>query len=475
MKPIKNKLFLGGISLLALVISFLFLSSPDLWAQEKVEKTLDPKYSQVFHQVLRLIMDRYVDEVDPQVLFDGAMKGMLESLGDPYTVYLDASDMIGMQDTTTGEFGGVGMFINKVPPSSLRSDSPFKDQFVEIVSPIEDTPAFRAGIQPGDYVMAVNSETTAGMTMDRVLGLLRGKPGTEVMLKILRGGEIQLDVKLIRALIEVPTVKYAMVEPSWGYLRIIQFTTHTTERVQEALESFSSKDYKGLIIDLRSNPGGTLDSVVRIGDFFFRDGQIVSTRSRLPGESTVFTASAKTLVPDTLPIVVLIDKGSASASEILAGALKDRSRAILIGEKTYGKGSVQQIYPYENTGFKITMARYYTPSGVNIDKIGIEPDLKIENPPLTDVEIESYRKLIKENTIETFAKENPQSGPGQIRTFVSKIRSQGVNLDERVLGRMISSELNRINNRTPPVYSLEYDEVLQAGIKVLTEGGLPKS
>jgi carboxyl-terminal processing protease len=291
----------------------------------------------LFEQVYRFIQQNYVDEVDPETLIEGALQGMFESLEDPHSAYLSAEEMRGLTDTTSGEFGGVGMYISK--PVGSREGS----GYIEIVSPIEDTPAYRAGLRAGDRIKLVEGESTAEMSVDEVVELLRGRPGTEVGVTILRGEDMEFPVALERAVIRVPTVKWDMIDETTAFLRIIQFTPYTDDRVREAIADFRAAGYESLIVDLRSNPGGLLSGVVDVAGAFFDGGPVVETRGRIPSENQSFVADDGLLVDAGIEVVVLIDGGSASASEILAGALKDRERATLIGETTYGKGSVQQV------------------------------------------------------------------------------------------------------------------------------------
>jgi carboxyl-terminal processing protease len=252
-----------------------------------------------------------------------------------------------------------------------------------------------------------------------------------------------------------------------GYLRLITFTPMTVDRAREAVEDFESKGYKGLILDLRNNYGGLLQSAVGIGDLFLDGGVVVSTKSRISTENAVFNARRSTAVAADIPVVVLINRGSASASEIVAGALKDRGRAYLVGEKSFGKGSVQQVYPLDKSGFKITTARYYTPSDVNIDKIGIPPDLEIKFPEFTDEDAEKLNELIGDNRIPAFVTDNPEAGQDQVDRFARQLSAE-YHLDQSLLSRLIRNEQNRTS--IAPVYDLEYDVQLQEAVKILRGG-----
>lgn len=467
----KKKILIGGTLAGAgviLIFTVLFFTlGPALFGQNA---SVDSKYAQMFSRVMNFVKNNYVDEVDEQKLFDGAMKGLFESLNDPYSVYLSASDMMNLNDTTTGEFGGLGLYINKLDPAFAEKSNQTKDKYVEVVSPIEDTPAFRAGVLAGDYITKINGEPVDTMTMDKVLQVLRGKPDTDVTITVLRGESTTLDYTLRRAIIEVPTVKSAWIKPGVAYLRISQFAKYTPDKFFAAIEDFKKQKFTKLIIDLRNNPGGLLEAVAKIGSAFFKDGVIVSTKSRVPGETYTFTADGSMAVPEDVQVVVLIDKGSASASEILSGALKDRKRAFLLGDTTYGKGSVQQVIPFDKTGFKLTMARYYTPSGVNIDKVGIAPHKVLKEKELSEDELKEYRKLYESKKLEVFAKTNPT--PAATQAFLAELHKSGFALEDRILLRLIHLEMLKQSKNPLPIFDLEYDIQLQEAVRLLEAGPL---
>ncbi|MDR2258493.1 MAG: S41 family peptidase [Treponema sp.] len=461
--------WLWVFSTLLLCIVFTFASAPQAWAQAKEEESTASgarqnarRYTAVIQQVFDFIQRHYVEEVDPQVIYEGAMAGMLNALGDPYTSFLPESEMTDLNDTTQGSFGGVGLYISK--PVGERPDG--KPPYVEVASPIEDTPGGRAGINPGEMLLEIDGESTDALTMDEVLARLRGTPGAAVKLLIRRGEKLEFPVTLVRAVIEVPTTKYAMIGDT-GYLKLITFTPMTVDRARDALGEFQAKHYKSLILDLRNNYGGLLNSAVDISSLFLDGGVVVSTKSRIPAENHTFSARRSPLVGAEIPVIVLINRGSASASEIVAGALKDRGRAYLVGEKSFGKGSVQQVYPLDKSGFKITTARYYTPSDVNIDKIGIPPDREVGFPEYTDADAEKLNELIKANRIADFIKDKPDATSGEINAFAG-ILAREYQLDVPLLRRLIRNEQNRTT--VAPVYDLEYDVQLQEAVNILRGG-----
>ncbi|MDR1278996.1 MAG: S41 family peptidase [Treponema sp.] len=457
--------WLWVISTVILCGIFVLVSAPQALAQGREQGGQNQnfrRYTAVMQQVFDFIQRHYVEEVDPQVLFEGAMTGMFNALEDPYSNFLPESEMTDLNDTTQGSFGGVGLYISK--PVGERSDG--RPPYVEVASPIEDTPGWRAGINPGDLIIEINGESTDTLTMDEVLARLRGIPGEEVKLLIRRGEKLEFPITLVRAVIEVPTTKYAMIDDV-GYLKLITFTPMTVDRARDAIGEFQSKNYKGLILDLRNNYGGLLNSAVDISSLFLNGGVVVSTKSRISSENHVFNARPSALVAAGIPVIVLINRGSASASEIVAGALKDRGRAYLVGEKSFGKGSVQQVYPLERSGFKITTARYYTPSDVNIDKIGIPPDREVKFPEFTDADAEKLGELIKSNKIATFIKGNPGADSADIDLY-ARVLSREYQLDIPLLRRLIRNEQNRTT--IAPVYDLEYDIQLQEAVNILQDG-----
>ena len=443
---------------------FILVSIPRVQAQSRQQDDPSGQYISIIRSVFDFIQRHYVEEVDPKLLFEGAMSGMLNSLGDPHSTYLTELDMPDLNDITQGSFGGVGLYISK----QIRSDG--KPAYIEVSAPIEDTPGWRSGINPGDLIIEINGESTEPLSSDEAATKLRGVPGESVRLLIRRGEKLEFPVTIVRAVIEVPTVKSAMIGDI-GYLKLLTFTNMTADRARDALNDFQSKNYKSVILDLRNNYGGLLNSAVSVTNLFVEGGIVVTTKSRVPSDNYVYYARSKAVTGPDVPVVVLINRGSASASEIVAGALKDRGRAYLVGEKSFGKGSVQQVYPLSspgsgpgNVGFKLTTARYYTPSDVNIDKIGIPPDREILFPEFTVEEAVKLNELINENLISDFVAANPGASNTQVDNFAGEL-SRKYDLDFSLLRRLIRNEQNR--TVIAPVYDLEYDFQLQEAVKIL--------
>ena len=335
-----------------------------------------------FLGVKRFIEARYVSDVNETKLMDGAISGMVQSLGDPHSLYMNADRFEQLKEHTEGEFGGIGVTMG------------FKDSKVTIISVLDDTPGQHAGLEAGDEIMAVDGTPVSEMQPEEVAMHIRGEVGTKVVLTIERGGETQ-DYTIERATIKIDTAKGTMLEDGMGYIRIASFSENTGKEFKAAYDSLEEQGMKGLIIDLRENPGGLVTSCVEIANMVVPKGPIVSVVER-DGSKEVHESK---LEESKYPIVVLIDGNSASASEILAGALQDTGAATLVGTKSYGKGSVQVVVPMlHDDGLKLTIAKYYTPNGRCIDGTGIEPDVEVELPEgaTTDVQLEKAQEVLKE-------------------------------------------------------------------------------
>ncbi len=328
-----------------------------------------------FTDVFARIKSDYVEPVDDRTLLENAIRGMLSGL-DPHSAYLDPEQFRELQVGTTGEFGGLGIEVG------------MEDGFVKVIAPIDDTPAQRAGVQAGDLIIRLDDTPVKGMSLSEAVKIMRGKPGTDITLTIVREGEEKpLKITITRAIIKVKSVKSRMLEDGFGYVRISQFQANTADNLVEAVDRLKQKgELKGLVLDLRNNPGGVLNGAVSVSDAFLDKGLIVYTEGRVADSRLRFNATPDDVL-DGAPLVVLVNQGSASASEIVAGALQDHHRAIIVGNRTFGKGSVQTIVPLSNgAAVKLTTARYYTPSGRSIQAEGIVPDIELENVRVAKVE-----------------------------------------------------------------------------------------
>jgi len=326
-----------------------------------------------FAEVLDRIKAAYVEPVDDKTLLENAIKGMLSNL-DPHSAYLEPDAFAELQESTSGEFGGLGIEVG------------VEDGFIKVVSPIDDTPASKAGVEAGDLIIKIDGKPTKGLSMTEAVGMMRGKPGTDISLSLVREGGKPFTVKLTRAVIKVNSVKTQLLEPGYGYLRITQFQINTGEEVGKALARLrkdNGKKLDGLVLDLRNNPGGVLQAAVEVSDHFLTDGLIVYTKGRIANSELRFNADAAD-ASEGVALVVLINGGSASASEIVAGALQDHKRGVLMGTDSFGKGSVQTVLPLNNDrALKLTTALYYTPNGRSIQAQGIHPDIEVERAKLT--------------------------------------------------------------------------------------------
>ena len=328
-----------------------------------------------FTEVFGKVKTDYVETVDDKDLLENAIKGMLAGL-DPHSSYLNREEFKEMRIGTDGKFGGLGIEVS------------MENGFVKVIAPIDDTPAQRAGIKAGDIIVRLDDTPVKGMTLNDAVKIMRGEPGTDILLTVVREGEeAPLKITITRDIIRIKSVRGRTLEPGYGYIRISQFQSGTGTSMRRQLSELKKEnggDLKGLVLDLRNNPGGVLNASVSVADAFVKKGKIVYTEGRVKDSLLTFNASPNDLLKDA-PIVVLVNGGSASASEIVAGALQDHHRAIIMGTKTFGKGSVQTIMPMNNgAALKITTARYFTPSGRSIQAEGIEPDIKVEQLKISD-------------------------------------------------------------------------------------------
>ncbi|MBU0729259.1 MAG: S41 family peptidase [Proteobacteria bacterium] len=361
-KPLVKKLIFTA-ALSVTIFSIIFWSH-DSGVSARTQDTY--KNLEAFSNVLSIIQKNYVEDVDTQQIIEGAIKGMLSSL-DPHSSYMKPDDFKELKVETQGSFSGIGIEIT------------MKDGILTVVSPIEGTPAFKKGLKAGDKIIKIGDETTSDLTLVQAVKKLRGPKGSNVTISIHRKGWTDLkEITIVRDDIPLQSVKSKMLEPGYGYLRIINFQSKTTTDFKKALKDLTNdNDIKGLVLDLRNNPGGLLDQAVKISDVFIDDGIIVSTKGRIKEQNMVFKAHSAGTSYD-FPLVVLVNEGSASASEIVAGALQDHKKAIILGAQTFGKGSVQTIIPINNgAGLRLTTAKYYTPSGISIQAKGITPDIVV--------------------------------------------------------------------------------------------------
>jgi len=347
--------------LLFIVFVLLIIFQKSFSDNNEIYKKID-----LFGEVLEKINNEYVDEIDQSKSMDSAINGLLQSL-DPYSAYMSPESFGNMQTETSGEFGGLGIEVG------------MEAGVVKVISPIDNTPASKAGLKPGDYIVRIDDVQVQGKSLMEAVELMRGPVGASIKITVRRRGEKKaLIFNITREIIEIQSVKTKLIDNNIGYIRLTSFNENSSNQVKKKIISLNkNKNLKGYILDLRNNPGGLLSQAIKIADFFLENGEIVSTKSRKILENRKWFAKKGDLI-NGKTLIILINYGSASASEIVAGALKDHKRAILIGENSYGKGSVQSIIPLKNKGaIRLTIAKYYLPSGKSISEVGVTPDIEI--------------------------------------------------------------------------------------------------
>lgn len=383
----RRKAIVGAIFL----VIFTFLATAGVFLHEFGQGTTDNASSVKFFQALKVVKDGFVEDVPIETLINGAIKGMVSALNDPHSVYMDARMYNKLKTDTEGSFGGVGIVVG------------MKDKVLTVIAPIEGTPGDKAGIKSGDQIIKIDGVETKDLVMDEAVDKIRGPEGSKVVLSIRRGDEPLKDYELVRSNIPIKTVAGKMLSDNIGYIRISMFNENTSEDFFKAYDELEGKGMKGLILDLRDDPGGLLKECVKVAGRLVPKGPIVSVVGRT-GESETHSSKLETL---KYPLVVLVNGGSASASEIVAGAVQDTGAGVLVGTKTYGKGSVQTVIPLFDNGkfgassggdaIKLTIAKYLTPSGRSINGVGIEPDVKVELPENAekDVQLDKAIEVIK--------------------------------------------------------------------------------
>lgn len=418
------------------------------------------KYLQIFHEVAALIQTDFVETFDEKKLYLGAIRGVLNSLGDPHSRFLDEEEFKQLQEETRGTFGGVGIEVTQA------------DGAIVVIAPIEDTPAMRAGIQPQDRIIEINGNSTEKMSIADAVKLMRGAVGSSVHLKIKRKSlKDPLSITLNRELIRIQFIKSTFIpEKKLGYLRLSQFMgkENTAQEYKRIIQDFINKGMKGLIVDLRSNPGGLLDLAIDLSDIFLPAGkEIVSVRGRGGKLEKVYNASHSEFKVLDIPLVVLMNNGSASASEIFAGAMQDHGRAKIVGTQSFGKGSVQHIYPLSyKTGIALTIQKYYTPKGLSIHKVGITPDEVVQAINPEEDEKTQIDKLLKQNLSQEFVKENPSGyTPENIQKWLEKLQSLDIKIRPTLAKYLLKREYQLTEKA--PIYDLEFDPQLQRAIEIL--------
>ena len=369
--------------ILLFFLNFLYFSMIEVKAQNNRQETY--KQLNLFGDVFQRVQEQYVEEITDKELIESAISGMLQSL-DPHSSYLSPESYKDMQVKTKGAFGGLGIEIT------------MEDGFVKVVSPIDDTPAANAGMKSGDLIIGIDGESIKGLTINEAVSKLRGPVKSKVTITVVREDKDPFEIEIIRDIIKIRSVKHEIIN-NIGYVRLTTFSDTTTSGMEKSVKEIKKElgdKFQGLILDLRNNPGGLLNQSISVTDSFLNQGEIVSTQGRKSDDTSRIFAKKGDII-DGKPLIVLINSGSASASEIVAGALKDHARAIIVGTRSFGKGSVQSIIPLAGNGaMRLTTARYYTPSGVSIQAKGIEPDIKVE-AGITELKKEKIENRREEN------------------------------------------------------------------------------
>ena len=433
----KNKTFIFLIIFSSFLIILGFLPNNTLNAQSNRQETY--KQLNLFGDVFQRVQEQFVEEVTDKELIESAISGMLQSL-DPHSSYLSVESYEDMQVKTKGTFGGLGIEIT------------MEDGFVKVVSPIDDTPAALAGMQSGDLIIAVNGESLRGLSINEAVSQLRGPIGSKIKITVVRNEEEPFELEIKRDIIKITSVKHNVIN-NVGYIRLTTFSETTTEGLEIAVEKIQKEigdNFLGLILDLRNNPGGLLNQSISVSDAFLNQGEIVSTKGRKKDDASRVFAKKGDII-NGKPLVVLINSGSASASEIVAGALKDHSRAIIIGTRSFGKGSVQSIIPLAGNGaMRLTTARYYTPSGISIQAKGIQPDIIVE-AGITEANKDKKKNRREENLRGALDNKNKKSKDENPEPKIKLTVTEKLIQDNQVsraidLIRGISLFSNKINN-----------------------------
>ncbi|MDH5720615.1 MAG: S41 family peptidase [Spirochaetia bacterium] len=438
----------------------IFLISLGTWGQlqGKAESggISEPELNELFHSVLHHVKNDYVEETQAKELWFGAIKGLLASLDDAHTRFMTPDEFNELQVETSGKFGGLGIEIS------------IRDGVLTVVSPIEDTPAMRAGLQPGDKIIEIEKKSTRDMSLTDAVSRLRGDPGTSVNISIAREGEDEiLYFDIVREIIKIKIVESAIVPSSnVGYIKLKQFSKTSTEEIREAITEFKQKNIKGIVLDLRWNPGGLLSAANEVANLFIKEGVIVSTRGRRKGQDKIFTAIESNAIAGDLPLVILVNHGSASASEIVTGAVKDHKRGKVVGTKTFGKGSVQNVIPLpHNTAIALTIQKYYTPSGVSIHKKGIEPDYEVKSLDFTKEDKKKLKDIRDQKILSDFTKTHKDYNENSVAEYKKVLKEKNLEVSDFTARFLLKQEINRYKKRNP--YDLEFDVQLKKALELL--------
>ncbi len=418
-------------------------------------------------RLYRYVDSVYLNDIDRKAAYEAMAKALLASLEDEYSFYIGADGASDYMDDTTGIYGGIGTYISKPHPDS-RNTEEANSLYITIVSPFPGSPAERSGLRAGDLITHIDGEAVDALTAVQSSSALKGVPGTAVRLTVKRG-DSSFDVSLVREQISTPSTTHDIIAGSIGYLQISQFMTSTAQDVEKVLTEFKASGVTGIIIDLRNNPGGIVDGALGIADFFLKNKPMVTINHKDNRDDVRYLASSSSLISENIPLVLLINEGSASSSEVLAGALKDNGRAILIGETTFGKGVMQTVTTFGDGYLQVTNARYLTPSGADIHKKGIDPDITVEGLSFSDEEIPAYEKLMADKAIYTFVDGHPEYTEENLQLFARENASSGIRPELLVI--LARNEyLARMPYADRPVADLVHDAALIRAIDYIKTG-----
>lgn len=438
---------------------------------EKIENssTLDENIKtnlSALYSIYNLISIYSINELDQDKAFDEQAGALVNALGDKYSVYISKDEIKDFEEFNLGTYSGIGSYILKQNPKNIDLDNP-ETYMIKIESPFPDGPADRAGLKANDLISAIDGELVNSLTGTEASNKLKGEEGTNVTLTINRGSQV-FDITLKRELVKVPSIIYDIINNHIGYLRINQFIIDTDVDVSKAIQDMLNNGIDSLIIDLRNNGGGIVTDATNIANLFLNGQKIVTTQNKktLKNNTKITLSSKDTLVPIDFPLVLIVNGGTASSSEILTGALQDNKRATVIGNQTFGKGVMQQLFSIKDAIIKLTIAHYFTPNGTDINKIGITPDIIVEDHELSDEEIKQYETIMNENLISNYVDENPEYTKENVENFVKTFDEKDVY--KPFLYSLVRNEyLYRMNYNDRPKFDINYDEYLKTAVKYL--------
>lgn len=414
----------------------------------------------------RLVARDFLFDIDHNAVYESMAKGLFSGLDDKYSAYILSKDAADFSEDTSGTYGGIGAYISK-HYLEYRDFSKPETYMVSITSVFPGSPAEKAGLRSGDLISHIDGEPVDSMEAQEASRALKGKSDTEVILTILRG-QSTFDVTVVRKIVTVPTVSADILEGDIGYLRITQFTNSTAQQVHKELLTFLEEDVKAIILDLRDNPGGIVDSTLSVADMFLSEDTIVHVRGKNADHDQTLKANKGSLVPSTMPLVTLVNKGSASASEILAGALQDNKRSPLIGSQTFGKGLIQIVSPFGDGYYTLTTSQYKTPSGAEIHTVGIPVDIEVDDVYIADDEMEAYLEFTNSGVVEEFVAEHPGFSFENVQLFLDSVVGEDPPFGKEVYRLLVRREyLNAIPYEERPIADVEFDPVLKEAIEYL--------